>query len=298
MIIDKPIRLIELFSGYGSQYMALKILAHDNNIPIESWKTCEWEANAISSYKEIHFSNDNKDYSKELSKEQLENKLLRLGISDDCKNYMSESQVRRKPEEWLRYVYNCIIATHDLVDITKVNAADLEIRDTDKYDYIVTYSFPCTSLSNAGKKKGMDKGAGTRSGLLWEFERILDELYETSGNEMPKVLVMENVPQVHSKKNEHNFNMWINKLKSLGYENYWKDLNAKDYGVPQNRKRCIMISVLGGDEKYAFEEAFKLNMNLGDVLEDSPTHKYADNGYKYSFEKVFDNNDESVLEVK
>lgn len=298
MIINKPIRLIELFSGYGSQLMALKVLAHENNIPIVSWKTCEWEANVISSYKEVHFPNDSNDYSKNLSKEEIENKLLAWGISDDCKNYMNESQIKRKSEKWLRYIYNCIKATHNLVDITRVHAADLDIKDTDKYDYIVTYSFPCTSLSNAGKKKGMDKNSGTRSGLLWEFERILDEQYKMNNDEMPKVLVMENVPQVHSKTNEHNFNMWIDKLKSLGYENYWKDLNAKDYGVPQNRKRCIMVSVLGGGQQYTFEQAFKLNMSLGDILEDSPTQKYANNGYKYSFEKVFDNKDESVFNTK
>ena len=87
----------------------------------------------------------------------------------------------------------------------------------------------------------MTKGSGTRSGLLWEVERLLDEL---NGN-LPQVLLLENVPQVHGKKNLDDFNKWIKKLEQLGYSNYWKDLNAKDYGIPQNRNRCFMISILG-----------------------------------------------------
>lgn len=295
MVIDKPIRLIELFSGYGSQYMALKILAHEFNIPIESWRTCEWEANVIGSYKAVHFPNDNKDYSKELSKEQLIDILYNLGVSNDGKNPMTYNSIKRKPEEWLRNLYNNIKATHDLVDITKVHCDDLSVEDTKNYDYIVTYSFPCQSLSLLGKRAGMDKGSGTRSGLLWEFERILDEIVE-QGKELPQILVMENVPQVHSKSNMHNFNAWIDKLKSLGYSSYYKDMNAKDYGVPQRRVRCIMVSLLGGgQESYKFPDAFELSMTLGDVLEDSPTQKYVKNGYKYTFEKVFDRGDVSEL---
>jgi DNA (cytosine-5)-methyltransferase 1 len=293
-VINKSIRLIELFSGYGSQYMALKTLAKEFNVPICSYKTCEWEASAIRSYKALHFPNDNTNYSDGLSKEELIDALYSLGVSNDGgKNPMTYRAIKIKKEEWLREVYNNIKATHNLVDITKVHGNDLSIKDTNNYEYIVTYSFPCQSLSLLGKRAGMEKGSGTRSGLLWEFERILDEIVE-QGKELPQILVMENVPQVHSKSNMHNFNAWIDKLKILGYSSYYKDMNAKDYGVPQRRVRCIMVSLLGGGtEDYKFPEAFSLSMTLGDVLEDSTTQKYADNGYKYTFEKVFDRGDVS-----
>ena len=84
---------------------------------------------------------------------------------------------------------------------------------------------------------------------------------------------MENVTQVHGKKNEDSFRQWCDKLESLGYKNYWKDLNAKDFGVPQNRKRTFMVSVLG-DYTYEFPEGFPLEIRLKDVLEDEVDEKY------------------------
>lgn len=79
---------------------------------------------------------------------------------------------------------------------------------------------------------------------------------------------MENVPQVHGKKNLEDFNMWINKLESLGYKNYWKDLNAKDYGVPQSRNRCFLVSILG-DYNFTFPEPTELKLRLTDLLEEN-----------------------------
>ena len=88
---------------------------------------------------------------------------------------MTKDQVKRLSEEKLRLIYNNIKATHNLVNICQAHANDFEIVDTDKYCYIMTYSFPCQDLSLAGKQAGMEKGSGTRSGMLWEVERILDE---------------------------------------------------------------------------------------------------------------------------
>lgn len=141
-------------------------------------------------------------------------------------------------------------------DITKWEGEDLGICDADKYCYIMTYSFPCTDLSTAGKMAGMERGSGTRSGLLWEVERLLKEC-----NELPQVLLMENVPQVHGKKNKASFDEWCQFLESLGYKNYWKDLNAKDYGVPQSRNRCFMVSLLG-DYSYEFPKPIELKLRL------------------------------------
>ena len=128
--IDKPIRLIELFAGIGSQAKALQRLGAD----FEHYRVCEFDKYAIKSYNAIHGTD---------------------------------------------------FATSD---ITQITAADLGIVDTDKYYYIMTYSFPCQDLSLAGKQKGMAKGENTRSGLLWEVERLLNEC-----NELPQILLMENV---------------------------------------------------------------------------------------------------------
>ena len=165
--------------------------------------------------------------------------------------------------------YNAVHGTNFMPsDITKITAEDLGIVETNKYDYIMTYSFPCQDLSLAGKGMGMQKGSGTRSGLLWEVERLLDEC-----KELPQVLLMENVPDVIGTNNMQHFAEWIKKLESLGYKNYWKILNAKDFGIPQNRERCFMVSILG-DYYYNFPSPTKLELRLKDMLEENVDEKY------------------------
>ena len=139
----------------------------------------------------------------------------------------------------------------------------------------MTYSFPCTDLSVAGKMQGMSKaewenGNSTRSGLLWEVERILKEC-----TELPDVLLMENVPQVHADANKADFDNWCNFLRSKGYINHWQDLNAKDYGIPQNRDRCFMVSILSKDFiDFEFPKKIKLQKVMRDFLEESVDEKY------------------------
>ena len=132
----------------------------------------------------------------------------------------------------------------------------------------MTYSFPCQDLSLAGKQKGMSKGSSTRSGLLWEVERLLNET-----KELPQILLMENVPQVHSKKNIVDFDKWIEFLQSKGYSNFWQDLNAKDYGIPQSRNRTFMVSIKGSYD-YIFPKPFELKLRLKDMLENGVDEKY------------------------
>lgn len=208
-IIKKPIRLIELFAGYGSQALALKYLG----VEFEHYRVVEFDKYAIQSYNEIHGTN------------------------------------------------------FETKDITKTSAKDLGIIETDKYDYIMTYSFPCQDLSLAGKRAGMGD-TSTRSGLLWEVERILDEC-----EELPQVLLMENVPQVIGTKNVEHFNKWCLKLEELGYKNYHQNLIATDYGIPQTRNRTFMISILG-DYAYTFPKPIPLKLKLKDLLEDNVDEKY------------------------
>lgn len=262
--ITKPIRLIECFAGYGSQALSLKYLGAD----FEHWKIAEWAVKSIQAYKDMHFPNDNTDYSAEHSKEWLIDYLYSKGISADYNKPMTREQISRMGEAKIRTVYNNIIATHNLVSVCNVKGEDLQITDTDKYTYVLTYSFPCQDLSNAGLGKGMEKGSGTRSGLLWEIERILEEC-----KELPQILLMENVPEVMGAKNSKSFSNWFMKLESLGYKSWYKVMNAKDYEVPQNRERCFMISALG-DHYYAFPNPKPLKLRLKDVLEDKVDEKY------------------------
>lgn len=165
--------------------------------------------------------------------------------------------------------YNAIHGTNfSTMDITKITGADLGIVDVDRFTYLLTYSFPCQDLSVAGRGKGMTKGSGTRSGLLWEVERLLNEV-----ENLPQVLVMENVPQVHSKKNMSDFQNWLNYLESRGYKTYWQDLNAADYGIPQSRNRCIAVSILG-DFHFEFPKPVTLEKVMVDFLETEVDEKY------------------------
>ena len=274
--IDKPIRLIELFGGYGSQAFALGYLGAN----FEHYKLCEWAIKSIQAYKDAHFGGDNKDYSKGLTREDLVEYLSNKGISQNYNDPMTKDQVKRLSEEKLRLIYNNIKATHNLVNICQAHANDFEIVDTNKYCYIMTYSFPCQDLSLAGKQAGMEKGSGTRSGMLWEVERILDECVE--GGQLPQVLLMENVPEVIGSNNIKHFAKWLEKLEKIGYKCYWRVLNAKDFGVPQNRERCFMVSILG-DYYYNFPQGKKLEIKLKDVLEENVDEKcyLSDSGVKY-----------------
>lgn len=153
-------------------------------------------------------------------------------------------------------------------DIREVDGKDLGIENPGTYCYVMTYSFPCQDLSLAGKHRGMGKGGGTRSGLLWEVGRLLD-----GAACLPQVLLMENVPQVHSRKHMPDFEEWVGFLAAKGYSNYWQDLNAKDYGVAQNRKRCFMVSILG-EYNYNFPGPQPLEKTMEDYLENEVDEKY------------------------
>ena len=121
-------------------------------------------------------------------------------------------------------------------------------------------------VSVAGKQEGISKGK-TRSGLLYECERIIEHC-------KPKYLLMENVKNLVGKKFKPQFDEWLDYLKSLGYTSYWKVLNAKDYGVPQNRERVFVVSILGDHKPYEFPNKIPLNKCLADILEDEVDEKY------------------------
>lgn len=152
----------------------------------------------------------------------------------------------------------------NLGDITGLGS----IPDSD----ILTYSFPCTDLSLANPRKtGMARGANERSSLLWEVQRLLDNA-ASEGN-LPEWLVMENVPAVFSKANRADFDEWVSYLDSLGYTSEYGTLNAKDFGVPQNRNRAYMISHLG-DYCPPLPVGHGSGKVLGDILEEDVPERY------------------------
>ena len=153
----------------------------------------------------------------------------------------------------------------NLGDITKVDENSLP-KDID----LITYGFPCQDISLAGKQKGLfnNDGTQTRSGLFFEALRIIEAT-------KPKIAIAENVKNLTGKKFKEQFELVLKSLEEAGYSNYWKVLNAKDYGIPQNRERVFIISIRKDvDKGYEFPEPFPLQLRLKDMLEDKVDEKY------------------------
>lgn len=133
---------------------------------------------------------------------------------------------------------------------------------------LFTYSSPCQDISQAGKQMGLKEGSDTRSALLWHVADAVAVL-------KPKYLLQENVAALVSKKFMPDFKLWLAKLESLGYVNRWARLNAKDYGVPQNRDRVFCLSMRKDVAfDYQFPEAFPLQTRLEDVLDEEVSERY------------------------
>lgn len=156
-----------------------------------------------------------------------------------------------------KYAIQAYMAVHgetpNYGDISKI-----DWKEVPDFDFL-TYSFPCTDISSAGLQKGLEEGSGTRSSLLWECKKAIEA-------KKPKYLLMENVKALTYKKFRPYLEKWLDYLKDLGYTNFAKVLNAKNYGVPQNRERIFVVSVLGCAD-YSFPEGFELDKRLKDVLE-------------------------------
>ncbi len=222
------IKVFETFSGIGAQNKALK----NAKLDYEIVATSDWFINAILAYDAIHCKNKKikvPSYDKQIEY------LNKFTFSNDsvkpCKD------IKKLGKEKIEKLYIANKRTKNLGSITEIHGADVPNHD------LLTYSFPCQDLSTGGLTKGMKKGSGTRSGLLWEIERILSELNQE--NRLPKYLLMENVKAILAPSNEIDFKMWKKFLESLGYENEEMILSGICFGVPQDRARCFMVSKLG-----------------------------------------------------
>lgn len=150
--------------------------------------------------------------------------------------------------------------TKNYGDISKIDWS--EVPDFD----FLTYSFPCTDISNAGLQEGFAEGSGTRSSLLWECKKAIEAKH-------PKFLLMENVKSLVSQKFLPGFLQWCDYLTSHGYTNFQQVLNAKDFSCPQNRERIFVVSILG-DAWYNFPQPQELKLRLKDMLEEKVDEKY------------------------
>lgn len=143
---------------------------------------------------------------------------------------------------------------------------DITQWDKDIECDLIMHGSPCQDFSVAGRNAGGDKGSGTRSSLMYETLRIVEKL-------KPKYVIWENVRNLLSKRHRHNFEAYIASMKELGYESKYQVLNAKNFGVPQNRERVFTVSVLG-ENCFDFPEPVELTTKLKDVLEDDVDEKY------------------------
>lgn len=234
------IRIVELFSGIGSQAKAFSRLG----VEYEVVNTCEWDYHSILAYERLHMNSELLPEFANLDKKQLLAMLDQYTLSCSGKTAAPYATFRSLSADGLRVILSAIKKTHNFVSITDVNAEDLP----DDID-IMTYSFPCQDLSNVGAfhgyMNGIDRGAGSRSGLLWEVERILWDR-KNKKLSMPKFLLMENVSALTSKRHMTNFADWQDSLSAMGYASHVYRLNALDFGLPQNRLRLFMLSVYVG----------------------------------------------------
>ena len=227
---SKKLRVFEAFAGIGAQHSALKRI----NIDFEVVGISEWFINAILAYDAIH-SDLNNVIDVPSYHEQIK-ELSKFTFSKDSVNSIKD--ITKLPKNDIENLYIANKRVKNYGSITEIHGKNLPDID------LLVYSFPCQDLSTGGKTQGMKKGSGTRSGLLWEIERILLELKEE--NRLPEYLLMENVKAIYAESNRNDLEQWLMFLESIGYSNGSNMiLNAVNFGIPQYRNRAFIISHLG-----------------------------------------------------
>jgi DNA (cytosine-5)-methyltransferase 1 len=289
--MTENITMIELFSGIGAQAKALRQLG----VPYEIIATCDCDKDAVLSYAamRVDFENEFSSYSFP----SMEDMIAELQNKNVGYDFMKgkHTVTTRTPIDKLKQYYLADKLSRNLGDIGKVERLP--------YADIVTYSFPCTDLSVAGKGEGMQNkcdtcghswpidfsnseetlicpncgnkvSSSTRSGLLGQVQRLLAVAYKN--NELPKYLLLENVKNLVGKKFVNQFNAWVKWLDSIGYNTYYEVLNAKHYGIPQNRERIFAVSIRKDVDNgtFKFPKRIPLTTRLKDILENNVDEKY------------------------
>ena len=293
---NKTFSMIELFSGIGAQERALRQL----KIPYRIINTCDCDKDAVLSYAAMRFDIDKatKEYQFP-TQDKMIDELQNKGFGYDFIKG-KHTITSRTPINKLKQYYIADKLSNNLGDISKV--------DRLPYADMVTYSFPCTDLSVAGKGEGMVNkcscgyswpidfsddneslicpscGAkvqsSTRSGLLGQVQRLL--AVSKKENTLPKYLLLENVKNLVGKKFKPQFDAWIRWLDSIGYNTYYQVLNSKNFGIPQNRERIFALSIRKDVDNgnFKFPEQIPLTTRLKDILEKTVDEKYYLSGDK------------------
>ena len=253
------LRVFEAFAGYGSQRMALRNIGID----FEVVGISEIEGDVLQSYAAIH--SDFLEKRKEIDKYVPEDKgemisyLEGLNVPLDYKTFENKARKLKLPKLKDQYLASKLIKNYG--DIQNIDPETLPDFD------LFTYSFPCQDISVAGYQHGLNEDSGTRSSLLWECCKIIE-------TKKPKYLMMENVKNLVGCNHKENFLKFLEYLESLGYKNSWKILNAREYGIPQNRERVFCISELEGEKDFEFPEPVELRFKLYDILEKDVDDRY------------------------
>lgn len=293
---NKTFSMIELFSGIGAQERALRQL----KIPYRIINTCDCDKDAVLSYAAMRFDIDKatKEYQFP-TQDKMIGELQNKGFGYDFMKG-KHTITSRTPINKLKQYYIADKLSNNLGDISKV--------DRLPYADMVTYSFPCTDLSVAGKGEGMVNkcscgyswpidfsddneslicpscGAkvqsSTRSGLLGQVQRLL--AVSKKENTLPKYLLLENVKNLVGKKFKPQFDAWIRWLDSIGYNTYYQVLNSKNFGISQNRERIFALSIRKDVDNgnFKFPEQISLTTRLKDILEKTVDEKYYLSGDK------------------
>ncbi len=243
------LRVFEAFAGYGSQELALQRLSIDYEVVGIS----EIDADAIIAYAAIRHGNAIEAVVDDSNTDDLE----RMNVAYDFKK--NKSKLQRMSKKKKQLLINANRLSKNFGDISLIDPKKLPDFD------LFTFSFPCQDISISGKKAGLE--SGTRSGLLYECEKIIEE-------KRPKFLLMENVKNLVGKQFKPDFDAWLAYLESIGYKNYWQIVNAKDYTIPQNRERVFVISILSDHEPYSFPEPIELDKRIRDILEENVDEKF------------------------
>lgn len=257
-----------LFSGIGCQERGFE---NSNLFDVEVVSTSEINKEAVLSYAAIHCGMTQEmidTYTEYPSREEMVRQLkgINLGYEPEKNKYYDwDKLARRKTNDIEKYWLACKL-THNLGDINKIEFLS--------YADLWTISFCCQDISVAGKMRGLKPDSGTRSSLLWENIRLLKRAKDDGT--LPKYLMFENVKNLVSKKFIDDFNNLLEVLDELGFNSYWKVLNAKDCGVPQNRERVFVISIRKDIDNgtYDFPKPFDTGIRLKDVLDKEVDEKY------------------------
>lgn len=261
----KPVKLFDSFAGIGALHQSLKELG----APVELTGISEIDVEAIISYVAVHKIDISKIEPLEI--QEMKDYLINRNIGYDFKK--NKTSIPRMKKDKLELLYKCCIATNNLGDISLINPDAIPNFD------LFNMSFPCTDLSIAGKQQGMiDKeGNKTRSGLYVEGVKIIK-------HKKPKYIMIENVKNLIGKKFINDFYSIINEIEGHGYKCYYPKkenrqpicLNAKDYGIPQNRERIYVICIRNDvdDKNFNFPKGFDSGLRLKDLLEDKVNEKY------------------------